>query len=263
MYDTFEEPIAGHPAHVANRKLFLLWAGQRVLASFKNFGVRGTATLIRKNLAERARLYLNRRYDRKYNINTTGVTQLVDVTCSSPNKEFGVCYEPTPIRTLKCMFSLLPADVSEFTFIDFGSGKGRTILYASNYNFRRIIGVEFGAELHAEAEQNIRTYRSRTRKCANVTSVNVDAATFALPEENCVLYFFHPFRQEVMAKVLENIERSHRCCPRKLIVLYYHPQCNEMMRQLTFLHKREERTVPLDLSAEPCIYRRKLELYTT
>ena len=246
-----------------NRDGAALWAGRRVIVSLRDRGVKQTIGLIRKNVVEYWRRYLNRRFDKRYNVETSGIVQLAEVTCDSENKQHGVWYEPTPIRTLECMFSLLPADVSDLTFIDFGSGKGRTILYASNFSFRRIIGVEFAQELHAVAERNIRTYRSRQQKCFKISSQCMDAVKFSLPEENCVLYFFHPFRKEVMASVLDNIEESYRRNPRKLIVLYYHPQVNSLVESRTFLRKRDERSMPFDLSAEPSPYRRRLVIYET
>jgi len=239
----------------------LRWASRRLIASFRQLGPRGTLGLVRKNLAWCARQYVNRRFDRRYHIDTSGVVLLADLTCNSANKAHGVWYEPTPLRTLACMFAMLPTDVTDFTFIDFGSGKGRTLLYASNFNFRRIIGVEFTRELHATAQSNIRTYRNPKQRCRDITSVCMDAVEFPLPEEDSVLYFFHPFREEVMRKVLENIAQSYRRCPRKLLILYYHPQLNAMLENVSFLRRRQERPVPFDFSAEPCVYRRRLELY--
>jgi hypothetical protein len=226
-------------------------------------GARETAGLVRKNLAELIRRYLNRRFDRRYHVDTAGTTLLAGLTCDGSNKEHGVLYEPTPIRTLKCMFGMLPADVSGFTFVDFGSGKGRTMLYASEYNFHRIIGVEFARELHVAACRNIQTYQNRNQKCQDITTLCMDAAEFALPEGPCVLYFFHPFREAVMRKVLSNIEDSYRKIQRKIIVLYYHPRLNELIETAGFLSKRGERPVPFDLSAEPCVYRRRLAVYET
>jgi len=46
----------------------------------------------------------------------------------------------------------------DFTFVDLGSGKGRVLLMASHYPFKRIIGVEFIPELHQVAQENIRKY---------------------------------------------------------------------------------------------------------
>src|SRR5947209_15968467 len=69
----------------------------------------------------------------------------------------------------------LPVRFEEFTFIDLGSGKGRTLLMASGWPFRRIVGVEFIPELDTIAKQNISTYSSETQKCRNVESICLDA----------------------------------------------------------------------------------------
>ena len=64
-----------------------------------------------------------------------------------------------------------------------------------------------------------------------------------------------------MARVLYNIEQTFLRQPRRLIVLYYHPQVNSEIQKHPFLRKREERPMPFDLSGEPCPYRRRLEVY--
>jgi len=87
----------------------LLWAAKRLLVCIREVGANETAELIRKNLAELTRQYLNRRFDRKFHVETSGIVQLAGLTCDSPNKEHGAWYEPTPIRTLKSIFSSLPA----------------------------------------------------------------------------------------------------------------------------------------------------------
>ncbi len=222
-----------------------------------------TAVLVRKNVAAGVRYYLNRRFDRKFGVDTSGVVRLADLTCSSANKDSGIWYEPTPLRTLKRVFSLLGPDARDLTFIDFGSGKGRTLLFASHLNFRRIIGVEFARELHEVAEENIRVYRSRQQKCFDIRSICSDAADFVLPDENCVLYFFHPFRADVMERVLSNVQTWYERRPRQLLALYYHPapECQQAIDNFGFLRKRGEHEMPLDLSGEHCIYRRRLAIY--
>jgi len=46
-------------------------------------------------------------------------------------------------------------DFHDFIFIDLGSGKGRTLLMASDYPFRRIVGVELLLALHQIAQENL------------------------------------------------------------------------------------------------------------
>jgi hypothetical protein len=57
--------------------------------------------------------------------------------------------------------SVAEAGLQDFTFIDLGSGKGRVLLMASDYPFKRIIGVEFMPELQRVAQENIRKYAER------------------------------------------------------------------------------------------------------
>jgi SAM-dependent methyltransferase len=249
---------------VIARDPFGLWACRKLLIYLRQFGVKETLGLLQKNISYLMRQYRNWRFDRKFHVDTSGLIELATLTSESENKQFGIRYEPTPIRTLEWMFSSLPANLSDWTFVDFGSGKGRTILYASNNNFRRIIGVEFTQELHAIAEKNIASYRSKRQKCLDVRSVCMDAARFPIPDGNCILYFFRPFREEVMAAVIENLQQAYRRDPaRKLMVYYYHPLPDSSIEKQTFLRKRDERPMPFDISAEPSPYRRRLAVYET
>jgi methylase of polypeptide subunit release factors len=49
----------------------------------------------------------------------------------------------------------LDVEHKDFTFIDLGSGKGRALVLALSYPFRRVVGVEFALELHRVAEANL------------------------------------------------------------------------------------------------------------
>src|SRR6202165_2780171 len=89
------------------------------------------------------------------------------------------------------MMARLPIEFDQFTFIDLGSGKGRTLLMASEYPFMRIVGVELIAELHQAAEENIRAYRSATQQCRQIEAVCADASEFVFPETPLVLYLFN------------------------------------------------------------------------
>ena len=101
----------------------------------------------------------------------------------------------------------------DYTFVDFGSGKGRALLRASEYPFKRILGLEFSPELHRTAEENIRRYNSAAQKCQDIHSLNVDFADYALPPEASVLFFFHPCRTRVLSGVVAGIRRSLRSPP--------------------------------------------------
>ena len=114
-------------------------------------------------------------------------------------------------------------DFRDFTFIDLGSGKGRTLLMASDYPFRRIIGVELLPSLHQVAQQNLRQYKSESQKCFALASICGDATDFPLPEDPLVIFLFNPFPESGMRRVVANLEQSLRVHPRPVYVLYHNP----------------------------------------
>ena len=128
-------------------------------------------------------------------------------------------YESSPPKSLQKMLSLVDIDPARFTFYDLGCGKGRLLLLAARYRFKRIVGVEFDAELAGIAERNLRSNRSRfTFDHAEV--VCADAGDYEFPDEDAVVYMFNPFKYEVMKRVVENI-----CCRRhrEIYIFYLNP----------------------------------------
>ncbi|MEO7317813.1 MAG: class I SAM-dependent methyltransferase [Chthoniobacteraceae bacterium] len=108
-------------------------------------------------------------------------------------------------------------------FVDFGSGKGRTLILAADFPFRRIIGVEFDGNLNDLALKNLQ--RALTAERLNdIDLIVADATAWRIPDEATVLFFFNPFRGEVLAKVCENIRRSLAEAPRKLTIVYVRPE---------------------------------------
>jgi hypothetical protein len=103
-------------------------------------------------------------------------------------------YQPTDPSLFREIVSGLRIEYSEFTFIDLGSGKGRALLLASEFPFRRIVGIELLPELHTIAKQNVRQRnfyvrplpRARTAESAgeigNISGAAPSQAHCDLPE---------------------------------------------------------------------------------
>ncbi|MGA2743212.1 MAG: class I SAM-dependent methyltransferase [Candidatus Sulfotelmatobacter sp.] len=114
-------------------------------------------------------------------------------------------------------------DFRDFTFVDLGCGKGRTLLMASDYPFRKIIGVELLPALHQIALDNLRQYKSAAQKCFALETICADATAFPFPEGPLVLYLFNPFPESGMRRVVANLAESLRADPRPVYVLYHNP----------------------------------------
>jgi predicted RNA methylase len=162
----------------------------------------------------------DRRREAPFGVSSEGQIALHQLAIDSENRTLGFPYVPSPGRLVDTLLFNVEEDLSQFDFIDFGSGKGRVLLVASHYPFRRVVGVEFSPELHEIAQENIRRYQSPARRCRDVQSICTDATTFALPEHACVLYFNNPFAGPVFARVLRNIQIARERASRKVYVLY-------------------------------------------
>lgn len=183
-----------------------------------------------------------RMFDWRHGVRTCGEAQLADLTLVGKNTDHGVHYHPTHPKFLFEVFNSLQIDYPSYTFVDLGSGKGRALLVASEFPFSKILGVEFAAELHEIACENIRSYRSKTQKCKNIQSLNLDAAEFELPLTPLVLYLFNPFRPAVLVPVLQRLQRSLHSHPRDVTVIYLAPFHGALIEQETALRCVEQST---------------------
>ena len=172
-----------------------------------------------------ARFYFHpqRRFDRRFNVDTSGTINPDQLDFEGPNCQDASGYEPTPSTIFARIMSSLPLDFPRFVFVDMGSGKGAVILYASEFPFKRITGVEFSPLLHRIAERNIASYHSKTMKCRDVKSLCMDVTVYPLPPDPTVLFLFNPFKEQVLEIVINNIRRSLEDHPRDVVVIYYHP----------------------------------------
>ena len=173
-----------------------------------------------------------RTFDKRYGVNTGGVIRKERLDTEGANKSAGNHCMPTPVRTMRSILKGLSPDLSDFTFVDFGSGMARVILVAAEFQLRRIIGVELSPELTRIAKKNINSYKNQKQQCFDLSALCADATEFEIPDDNCVFYFFNPFGPSVMKQVAENIKRSHAARPRKMYVILYHPRNTDAIQEL-------------------------------
>lgn len=94
------------------------------------------------------------------------------------------------------------------------------MLVASEFAFKRIIGVECSARLCDIARSNIARYASPTQRCRAFEVHCRDAAEFDVPEDVGILYFYEPFSGTVATTVLANVERSLSLRPRRAVLCF-------------------------------------------
>lgn len=217
----------------------------KVIRHLRETGIGNTIRRGGRVLVRRAHLRVDRNFDRDLGVHTSSQAYSWDLTMKSEGDDIGddePMYLPTSSTAFRTAMARLPRDLSDFVFVDYGSGMGRTLLLASSYGFRRIIGVEFAAELHEIAKENIGRYEHPDQSCFDIHSEHVDATVWSPPDDKCVFYFFHPFEQIVMDKVMSRIRDSYLENPREMYFVYYKPVYREVFESQDFVVRR---TVPI------------------
>ncbi len=169
-------------------------------------------------------------FDLQYGVETSTRVHPTDLKIDSPNWIYAGGYWPTPTEVVREALSGLPIRYEDFVFVDFGSGKGRVLLQASDLPFRRIVGVEFSSELHKIAVSNIRRYKSDSQKCFEIEPVCMDFTQFEIPREPLVAFLYNPSSEAITATLATNIARSLIENPRELWVIYVTPVYNVFER---------------------------------
>lgn len=183
-------------------------------------------------------LYREWRFDRKWGVKTIGYVPLPEE--SSPSF---VDYTPTPLKKFQeIMESVSPHLSSPVVFCDIGSGLGRVLLMAAEYSFRRIVGIEFNPEFSRTAQENVDRFLLAHGSSVEIDVVCSDAAKYVFPDEDALLYFYNPFKKDIMLTVLDNIRKSAVNTKQRYII-YYNPVLAPLLsdpKQFTLLVRKPD-----------------------
>ncbi|MBN1507137.1 MAG: class I SAM-dependent methyltransferase [Sedimentisphaerales bacterium] len=187
----------------------------------------------------RIQVSIDSRFDAIHGTDTSGVILLKDLDVQGENIKECNWYGPMPVKIFRRIMDHLPMDFHTYEFIDFGSGKGRVLLLASDYGFRRITGVEFAPELHRISARNVAILERDTRKPSRIETLCIDATEFVLPAIPAVLFFHSPFTGRVLERVLGNILTSFATCPREIVLIFYgtNSQSIDLLKGMRWPHR--------------------------
>ncbi len=180
-------------------------------------------------------------FDRSRNVRTSGDVSLLAAGIAAeqhPDSEYYMPARPAHIR--KALRDMPVGDVSSFSYVDLGCGKGRSLFVAAELAFRQIIGVELTPVLYEQSHKNIRSFRfwPRTsgRSSTQILSIHGNAKDFIFPEGNLVLYLFNPFGSSTMQHVLSNLDAARKLHPCHVLVILLWPKCGDQVAALEGMH---------------------------
>ena len=187
---------------------------RRVLGQYKDYKIR---RWYRKAHAS------NEQFDRRYGVETSTIVEVDAIDVSASGKVDSTRFESIYEHLFQAAFAHVRIDHSRFVFVDFGSGKGKALLLASRYPFKKIIGVEFSADLCRACERNLAIFASPSQKTRAFEVICIDAGQYEPPLEPAVFFFFNPFRGTLMQNVINNLASSLRKLPRPAWIVYCNP----------------------------------------
>ena len=199
-------------------------------------------------------------FDELHSVDTGGLITAPHLSHGHPHALEATAYCATPPSRFAALLEIWAKSpperpIDEYTFIDIGCGKGRTLLMAPALPFREIIGVELDPGLVRVAEQNLAKSRDGAPMVPPTHVLCGDAAAFDLPVSPCLIYLYNPFTAVIMEKLLDRIEASLGLKPRPLDILYCNSLHAEIIAARPAFQKLWSEVAYLaqqDADAEPC-----------
>lgn len=106
------------------------------------------------------------------------------------------------------------------------------LLIASEFPFRRVVGVELREDLHHQALENVRRFRHSKARSSQIDCTLADATHYDFPTDKLVIYLFNPFSAEVMAKVFQRLDASFEQHPREIVLIYVYPEFGFLLKTM-------------------------------
>ncbi|MDE3184017.1 MAG: class I SAM-dependent methyltransferase [Bacteroidota bacterium] len=171
--------------------------------------------------------------ERKYHLDTVKIDRLHHEKIESANITHASIYQASSYYLVEKAYKYLEDEKVNYGLVDFGCGKGRVLILAAYYGFKKITGIDFSRNLVLEAEANI----EKVSQFFPNTVFNVicdDAVNYKIEKDKNCFFFFNPFDEVIMLKVIKNILSSLKEDPRKIYVVYINPLDKEIFLSAGF-----------------------------
>lgn len=188
--------------------------------------------------------------DEEYGIETSGMVPTWLIATRGVSHRQIVWYAGSqPLVTRRALRRLSGVDRS--AFVDIGCGKGRVLALATEFPFREILGVEMSPSLADIARRNVRTVTQRYPDRTAISVRTGDALDCPLPDGDLVLFLYHPFDCDLMARLLLRIEQRLQATTHRTWIVYYNPVCGELFDRSPGLTRLWAETVTFDTFGNP------------
>lgn len=142
--------------------------------------------------------------------------------------------QPTIIR--RALDTL--GNVTGYTFVDIGCGKGRPLIVASEYSFALALGYDISANLVRVANANAMKIAQRFPYRPPMRAFAQGVSELQLPAGHVAVFLFNPFGPDLMATLLDKLEAGLASGEiQHLFVIYDNPVCGAVFDRSTYLQR--------------------------
>ena len=132
-------------------------------------------------------------------------------------------------KLMQRWLSLTAHPIGQTSFLDIGAGKGRAMLLAAEYRFRRVIGVELHPALAAATRENVELWQTR-HSGPPIRLEEGDAMRLRMPVGPCVVFLFNPFDAVLMDRLLTRLAHHFRDRPGELELVYVNDEQRRLLQ---------------------------------
>lgn len=188
-------------------------------------------------------------FDQTYGVDTTGLLwgeALGNVKATRDSLYWATGYYGIAPSAFTSALQALDLDWTQFTFIDIGCGKGRAMMLATRFPFRRVLGIELSQALVDIANANLQKFSAPWRSFqGQAEAVAADATSFPVPDGPLVLFLYHPFAGPVMKRFVEHLKSAAVAQPREILLLYANPELASQLEASGDVDRISRRSFPL------------------
>jgi len=160
--------------------------------------------------------------EKKYMLDTVKIDNLQHQKIKSENLKRASIYQATNYFLIEHALDFLKKEQANLHLVDFGSGKGRIMVVAAYYGFKKITGIDFSQSLCNEAAINIEKIKPLFPS-TDFEIICDDAVNYSIKDDDTIFFFFNPFDEVVMLQVVKNILASLKNDERKIYIVYVNP----------------------------------------
>lgn len=142
--------------------------------------------------------------------------QQADISNSSP-------YEAVNFYMLEKLLGSFRQMTNDDAIVDLGCGKGRVLIVAAHYGFKKLTGIDFASELCREAVSNMRAAATRFPGL-EWQVFHSDVLEYEIRPLDNVFFMFNPFGEATISRFVGKLDHSCKMYPRKTWFIYASPR---------------------------------------